>query len=240
MMCSRLRLLLSLAWVPMIALQVGCADQPTWKTLQENRKGSRAIEEMEGRRAEEHLQRALEDRPYQAEVHLNLGLAARLLGRVDDAAKSYGNARRYAREGDVEMEFLSHYNAGEASQAAKKIDEALASYQKALAARPDSVETKTNIELLLQGGQGQGEGDSQQQAGQDQQKKEGQDPKDGEDDGKPKERQVSKKYQPREFKGELSESDVRKILGEIKQQEQKIRADYNRKEAKERPRGKDW
>jgi hypothetical protein len=33
---------------------------------------------------------------------------------------------------------------------------------------------------------------------------------------------------------------VKKILGEINQQEQKIRADYNRQDAKEAPRGKDW
>ena len=33
---------------------------------------------------------------------------------------------------------------------------------------------------------------------------------------------------------------VKKILEELKQQEQKIRAEYNRKGAKERPRDKDW
>jgi len=38
----------------------------------------------------------------------------------------------------------------------------------------------------------------------------------------------------------LSPSDVNKILGELKQQEQRIRGEYNRKEAKEPPRGKDW
>jgi tetratricopeptide (TPR) repeat protein len=51
----------------------------------------------------------------------------------------------------------------------------------------------------------------------------------------------SEKYKPRPFKGqELSEGDVKKILGEIKQQEQKIRSEYNRKEVKEQPRDKDW
>ena len=44
-----------------------------------------------------------------------------------------------------------------------------------------------------------------------------------------------------EFKGELSRGDVKKILDEIKQQEQKIRAEYNKKnDYKERPRDKDW
>lgn len=225
-------------------LLVGCGAQPTWKTLRENHKGATAIQGMDGKLAELHLQTALEDRPFQPEVHLNLGVAARIQGKVEEAEKNYSNARRFAESGDPEIDFLSYYNTGEALQAAKNIDGALAAYQRALKFRPDSLETKTNIEMLLQNGQGgQGEGDQKQQnpdqAGKDQEQKDGDQDQEKEED-KPKERQVSKKYQPREFKGELSESDVRKILGEIKQQEQKIRADFNRKEAKERPRGKDW
>lgn len=224
-------------------VMIGCGSQPTWKTLRENRKGATAIQAQDGKLAELHLQTALEDRPFQPEVHLNMGVAARIQGKVEEAEKNYTNARKFAHSADPEIEFLSHYNTGEALQAAKNVEGALAAYQRALKVRPDSLETKTNIEMMMQSGQGQGEGGQQQenqdQAGKDQEPKEGDKPDEKEGD-KPKERQVSKKYQPREFKGELSESDVRKILGEIKQQEQKIRADFNRKEAKERPRGKDW
>jgi tetratricopeptide (TPR) repeat protein len=57
----------------------------------------------------------------------------------------------------------------------------------------------------------------------------------------PKTPQKSEKYKPRPFKGNtLNESDVKKILGEIRQQEQKIRAEFNRKDVKEQPRDKDW
>lgn len=75
------------------------------------------------------------------------------------------------------------------------------------------------------------------------------DPKDqeGQDKEKEKKDKDNKKYgqnpkpQPKPFKAEdLSEGDVKKILGEIKQQEQKIRSEYNRKEVKEQPRDKDW
>lgn len=57
----------------------------------------------------------------------------------------------------------------------------------------------------------------------------------------PKTPQKNEKYKPRPFNGEqLSEADVKKILGEIKQQEQKIRSEFNRKDVKEQPRDKDW
>jgi tetratricopeptide (TPR) repeat protein len=71
--------------------------------------------------------------------------------------------------------------------------------------------------------------------------KDGQDKKDQEKKEQGKPYGNSPKYKPRPFDGkELSESDVKKILGEIKQQESKIRADFNRKEIKEQPRDKDW
>jgi len=53
----------------------------------------------------------------------------------------------------------------------------------------------------------------------------------------------SPKYQPRPFKGdELSEIDVKKILGELKNQEQKIRANFDKKEKKGKFKNneKDW
>ncbi|HEY1078895.1 MAG TPA: tetratricopeptide repeat protein, partial [Bdellovibrio sp.] len=147
----------------------------------------------------------------------------------------------------------------------KKVDEAIALYQKALDLVPTSQEAKNNIELLTQQQAGGGKG--QDQENKDDQKQEGKeskdskdqkDPKDPKDDKdkkdekkpdekdgkekeeKPKEPKSSPKYKPRPFNGkELSEGDVKKILGELKQQEEKIRAEYN-KSGKEQPRDKDW
>lgn len=214
----------------------GCDNQPTLKALSANERARLAILDKEGPVAEEHLQRALEDRPFSPELHLNLGVAARIQGRVDDADKNYVNARRYSLPGDIQMRFLTHYNSGEAAQAAKNVERAIEQYELALAYQPDSEIVKTNIELLFASGQGKGEGEEQQEGEGGQGENQDQEQKEDE----PKQYQQSQKYQPREFKGELSEADVRKILGEIRQQEQKIRADYNRKEKKERPRGKDW
>jgi len=49
------------------------------------------------------------------------------------------------------------------------------------------------------------------------------------------------KPQPKKFESkDLSQGDVNKILGELKQQEQKIRAEFNKREVKEKPKDKDW
>lgn len=72
--------------------------------------------------------------------------------------------------------------------------------------------------------------------------KDKQDEKDGKDKEKPQDKQSSPKYQPRPFKGDqLSEGDVKKILGELRNQEQKIRANFDKKEkGKTKNNDKDW
>lgn len=84
--------------------------------------------------------------------------------------------------------------------------------------------------------------DDQKKDGKDKDDKDKKDDKDGKgkDDDK-KEMEKSAKYKPRPFKGDqLSEGDVKKILGELKDQEQKIRANFDKKERKENKNEKDW
>lgn len=77
----------------------------------------------------------------------------------------------------------------------------------------------------------------QSKDGKDDQKK--QDPKD--EQGKDQKRESSGKYKPRPFKGDqLNEGDVKKILGELRSQEQKIRANFDKKEQKDSGNEKDW
>ncbi len=165
--------------------------------------------------------------------------------------------------------FTTYFNRGVFFQGQKKIDLALKNYQAALDLNPTSVETKINIELLLKGQKD----DQKKKEGKDgkggQDGKDGQDkkPKDGEDQKKPgeegkdqdkdkekekekkesagKDRKQNSKYQPRPFKGDqLSEGDVKKILGELSQQDKKIRAQFDKKEKNEsgveRKNEKDW
>ncbi|WP_413580742.1 hypothetical protein [Bdellovibrio sp. HCB288] len=236
----------------------GCGDQPHLKAIAVNREGNKLLEKQNFQAANDKYIEALRYNPFLSRLHSNLGLTFEGLQQADKAQQSYAEAGRLAElNRDQDMKFVARFNEAQLLGKAKKVDEAIALYQKALEIVPSSNETKTNIELLIQqqqgGGGGQGDkkedqkdqkGDQQQQGQQgdqnQEQDKKDQDGKDGQEQ-KDKQYQDSPKYKPRPFAGkELSEGDVKKILGEIKQQEGKIRSDYNRKESKEQPRDKDW
>lgn len=208
----------------------------------------------------------LEDDGERAATHSNIGIILNSIQKPDDSLKSLQHALRLAEsQGDKEMVFKVRYNLGVYYGALKKIPEALEHYQAALDIVPDSLEIKTNIELLMQQQQQQqkeqsGDGEQNQdksKSGQDQNKKDnpGNDKKDQKDEKDRKDqkdenkdqkdeqkKQSSPKYQPRPFKGDqLSEGDVKKILGELKNQEQKIRANFEKKEkGKSNKNEKDW
>lgn len=208
--------------------------------------------------AQDFLLRSLRFAPFQSEVHLNLGYLQEISKDPEKAMKSYKNAQVYALAYSPTPVPLYYglYNEAQLLGQQKKVDEALIAYQKALTIYPPSKEIKHNIELLIQmqqqqqSGQGQGDNKDQkpndkkdQKQSKDQKKDQQKDQKEdkGKDPDQKKEYADSPKYKPRPFKGEdLSEGDVKKILGELKQQEQKIRSQFNRKQTKEQPRDKDW
>jgi tetratricopeptide (TPR) repeat protein len=198
---------------------------------------------------------ALAHNSFLPELHLNLGLAFEGLSAFEKAQQSYKQAEFLAKQkSDLLEVFVARFNQAQLLGKGKKFDEALDMYQKALEIVPSSKEVKINIELLIQSQQKSGKSDDKDnkdkkdskdkdKKGKEQQQKEGEgkDDKDSKDDKVDKKYKDSAKYKPRPFEGkELNEGDVKKILGEIKQQESKIRAEYNRKEMKERPRDKDW
>lgn len=219
-----------------------------------NENAKNAVKNQNFSEAQDFLIQALRFAPFQSEVHLNLGHLQEISKDPDKAMKSYKNAQGYATA-PVPL-YYGLYNEAQLLGQQKKVDEALIAYQKALEIYPPSQEIKHNIELLIQMQQqqqnGQGQGDNQNQKQNDkkdqnqsknQNKDQQNDPKDdkGKDPDQKKEYADSPKYKPRSFKGEdLSEADVKKILGELKQQEQKIRSQFNRKQVKEQPRDKDW
>lgn len=217
-----------------------------------NRQGIKELKKSNPSLAQEKFLQALSENPFSAEIHLNLGVTFQALGQMEKAKASYETALKLAQ--DDLTKFVGNFNLGTIAQAAKQTDEALKYYQEALKYDPASHETKVNIELLIQDQQGKGKGEGEQQE-KDQKDKEGQgegqEPKDQESkdqkegdkekEDKPKEYGKQPKPQPKKFDSkELSQGDVNKILGEIKQQEQKIRAEFNKKESKDRPRDKDW
>lgn len=182
--------------------------------------------------------KGLSELPFQAEPHFNLGRVYYENKEYEKALKESLTAERIATT--PEMKFLSLFQAGAAAGAMKKVDRALEYYQAALEFAPESKETKTNIELLLAGGQGGGGEDGQQDPNGD--------PKDKDKDGQGKEQEKKQdqprqntKQQPKQFKSEqLSKKDVENILDELKQQEEQIRAKFQREGAKDAPKDKDW
>ncbi len=236
------------------------AALPSWLELQGqslkatrlNHQGGLLLKEGRTLEAKNYFLEALREAPNASEVQINLGLVSLLEKDPDKAQKFYETALRM--DSSSWIQFAGHFNLGELFGRQKKIPEALAEYQQALSENPESVETKTNIELLIQQqkqGSSKGEkpnpedkkGDEKDQDKKDQSKDPKNDPKKDPKDPKEKEGKEYKKNrpQPKKFESkELDQSDVNKILSEIRQQEQRARRDFNKKETKEQPRDKDW
>lgn len=235
-----------------------CAEkeQPSLNALIADSKASTYINKKETEKALNTYFEILETDADLPSIHSNIAILFLEDKKPDEALKSLQQALKLAQKyKDIKSEFVIRYNLGVYFGLLKKVPEALESYQAALELMPDSAETKHNIELLIQnGGQDSSGGENKkkenqvgQGGGQDEQKNENE--QDGEDkDDKDKEGKDKKeysggnpKYKPRPFKsGELSEGDVKKILGELKNQEQKIRANFDKKERKDKKNEKDW
>ena len=183
---------------------------------------------------------ALADQPFAPEVQYNIGNAFLQLKDTDKAISQFRLAIKLAPGStarEKEVRFRSLFNVGAILGSVNKTDDALEAYQQALDLKPDSLETKTNIELLTQqGGQGGG-GDKDD----DKEKKDDKGDQ-GKDQNKPKDMtNKPPKNQPQPFKGkDLSKQDVDRILDELKQQEEQIRAKDQDQKGKDAPPDKDW
>ena len=214
-----------------------------------NREGVKALEEKQNSLAYQKFLETLKSESLSPEVHLNLGIYFEVMENFDEALKAYEVAEKMSKT--PEQKFYSLFNQGSVAAKKKDIDRALKAYQGALDIYPESMEAKKNIELLWQQGGGQGQGsdknkdqnkDKNQNQDQNQQNKDQQkqkDPKDQKDQKDQKKEQP--KPQPQQFKSQqLSQEDVKKILEELKNQEQAIRAKEYERGKKENPKGKDW
>lgn len=173
--------------------------------------------------------KALDDDPLNVGVHLNIARSLEAAEDFKKAEQAYKGVLAILPK-DSPLRFEALFNLAGVQAKGKKIADALASYQEALEIKPDSLEVKTNIELMWQG-QGEGEGDGDQEG----------EPKEDQKDSKGNNPQQQPKKQPKQFDSkELTPQDVKKILDEIKNQEQGIRAQENDKGVKEAPRDKDW
>ncbi|MFZ4403789.1 MAG: tetratricopeptide repeat protein [Pseudobdellovibrionaceae bacterium] len=254
-------LFLSVGFSAQAQNQAQAQDSFSWSAWWSNLKGNQLLRDKQASEALKSYVQGLSAAPFHPDLHLNLGLTFEVLGQNDKALSEYKQSEKFWLPKKDAKIFYSYFNQAQVLGKEKKVEEALELYQKALAINPTSMEVKTNIELLTQQqqGQGQGEGKDQDPKNQDQNKqnkpedknndsdkdKSEKDKDQNKDQNKDKDNKTPKnspKYKPRPFDGkEISEQDAKKILGELKQQEQKIRAEYNKRQnSKESPRDKDW
>jgi tetratricopeptide (TPR) repeat protein len=197
--------------------------------------------------------------PYEPTVQFNVGSSLQALGEVEKAEKLYKqllkdvNAQLTKNLSPVEQQkwlkvkFALLYNLGVHYQGTQKIDEALDSYQQALELIPNSKEIKTNIEMMFTGGGG-GKGDGkeknkdQKDDGKGEQDKKDQGEGDKQEEQKPSDGdRTNEKQKGKEFdQTQMSSEDLRRIMEELKQQEQGIRAKVQRKGEKAEPKDKQW
>jgi tetratricopeptide (TPR) repeat protein len=232
-------------WAWMISMTLQTAEAAPLRSYWHNREGVQKLEQKAYYPAYQTFLKALETDPLNPKIQLNLGRTFEANEEWDKAAATYKGALKLL-ENDPSLRFETLFNLGGVLAKQGKIDEALATYQECLDLNPESKEVKTNIELLWQGGGGQGNQDQKDQKDQKDNKdgKGKPQPKDGQGQGdKPQEPQEPKngKKQPRPFQSQdLSPQDVKKILDEIKNQEQSIRAQEYERNGKEQGNSKDW
>src|SRR3989338_5449170 len=235
---------------------MGCQAQqePSLTAFWNSYKAGKYLEKKNEESAKALFFKTVESNPDLAAMHSNLGVLFMLEEKNEESEKSLNQALRLAQiQKDSASEAIIRYNLGVLFGQQKKVSEALEQYQAALEINPTSVMVKHNIELLIQNNSGSKSGDQQQKEknkdGQGQENQENQDNnkenKDSEDEKEKKDQkqgyEPNAKYKPRPFQGEeLSEGDVKKILGELKNQEQRIRANFEKKERKEKKNDKDW
>lgn len=228
------------------------ADANDLRGILRNNQGVRKFDGEKPVEAYDRFNDAMVDLPFSPEVHFNLGNSFMVNKEYDKALNEYSQALRYSTgEGkrDRETRFKALFNAAVALTELKRVDEAIDRYQQALEIMPDSIETKTNLELLAKsqggGGEGQDQQNKQNQNGDQKDDGQGQGDQDKEKQQQPKPDQQNKgqkpKPSPRPFKSDdLSQQDVNRILEELKRQEDSIREKMNKEGSKDAPRDKDW
>ena len=155
--------------------------------------------------------------------------------KVLDSVISKAETMTHSKEQSL---FNAYFNKAHVYAIEKKQTEAIEYYEKALDIFPYSKEVVVNLELLLSG-QGKGKGNNESEKQEDQEGKgEEQNKKDEQEgkDQKPKSNPTPKPFNSKD----LSKNDVKRILNELKRQEEKIRERLQEQQPKERSNGKDW
>ncbi len=201
-----------------------------------NNRAAKHMQQKKMLEAHEEFTQLLSEKPFHPLFQFNMGSSFIGVEEFGKAIKMYNEVLKL-NPLPPEVEFSVYYNLGVLhSLEGGDIEKALKNYQNALKFQPESLEIKTNIELLISSSGGGGKGDKKDKS--DQQNEDGK----GEEQPKePQEFTNKPQKQPGQFNDkEMSKGDVKKILEELKKQEQRIRAKHDRKGGREADKEKNW
>lgn len=132
-----------------VALFAGQAQAagPLEKNHPEIELGTEAYEAQKFEEALEHYDAALQDKPSDARVQYNRGLALHKLDRNDEAKAAFQAALDLDRSGELAGKI--HYNLGNVAAAAGDKQQAVKEYRAALRKNPEDELARHNLEVLL-------------------------------------------------------------------------------------------
>lgn len=123
------------------------AAGPLEKNHPEIEAGTAAYEAQKFDEALAHYDAALKDKPGDARVHYDRGLALHKLNRNDEAKQAFQQALELDRTGELNAKI--HYNLGNVAAAAGDKKAAITEYRAALRKNPEDELARHNLEVLL-------------------------------------------------------------------------------------------
>lgn len=225
------------------------------RSVQKNKEALQQMKEESFYNAQSELLEALVHSPFDPALRMNLGLAYLAQEKYEEAKNEFDFvleqmglelwdlelhkrlSKRLSGKAE-ELGFYAAFNSAIAATMLENLREALRKYQLALGIRPDSIEVKTNIELLMQNLSGDGEGDGESdEDGEGGEGDEG-DPDDNNGGGDP----IGGRDHEPEYQGQnLSQDDVRRIFDELQGHDQRLRAlEFSDDDVPSSEPGKDW
>lgn len=247
-----------------LAFLLSCS---TNESVRYNQLGIKALKEENHEKAFKLFLKALGEDPFNPYIRYNLAHSLFQKGEVQKAIDEFKKLEEELfHQGEKKLRFHTLFNQAYLESQQGNIEEALEAYQKTLEINPSSKEVKRNIELLFKENQSSSKNKNNQEQKKDQDSKEDEQKKDkngqkkqdkeksqegkkgdkskkndqneGEKDGK-KQDQPEKSEKKKAKK--LSEAYVKRILDELKNEEQKIRAKkYQKGQKRTSPDGKNW
>ena len=168
--------------------------------------------------AEQSLYRALEKEALNPILHFNLGIFLALKNEASVALKEWDFSLKHWKKHQLEEKFMTLFNQAFIKGLLNQKEEALSLYQKSLEIAPESLEVRTNIELLFQQNQSGSGGSSEKGSS-----------------------GTSQNQEPPQNKNQqVDEKQAQNLLNEIRQQDRQIRERNLRERQQGSFDGKNW